>query len=94
MPAHEVAVLLPIYYTHRLEEVWDYFNEQSIWFNHENIAFDLHHYHCFGGFTAKSSQNSHLTWTRRYGTELQKLPGSCVGEWSLARPGRKKGNLV
>ena len=50
MPAHEVAVLWPIYYTYRLDEIAAHCNANEVWLNHDNIALDLHYYHCFGGF--------------------------------------------
>lgn len=84
MPPDEVAVVLPVYRTERLDEIWRVWNRKYDGFaKHANVAFDLHLYHCFGVWWQRQGLQSQLRMTRRHRKVLRRVP-AVVGEWSLA----------
>jgi len=86
MPPDEVAVVLPVYRTERLDEIWRVWNRRFDGFaRHANVAFDLHLYHCFGAWWQRQGLGSHLRMTKRHRKILRRVP-AVVGEWSLALP--------
>jgi len=86
MPPEEVAVLLPVYRTERLDEIWRLWNRSLDGFaRHANVAFDLHLYHCFGAWWHRQGLGGHLRMARRHRKVLRRVP-AVVGEWSLALP--------
>eukprot|EP00928_Gymnodinium_smaydae_P079623 TRINITY_DN63501_c0_g1_i1.p1 TRINITY_DN63501_c0_g1~~TRINITY_DN63501_c0_g1_i1.p1 ORF type:complete len:636 (-),score=131.57 TRINITY_DN63501_c0_g1_i1:73-1980(-) len=88
MRPDEVAVILPIYRTERLDEIWRIWNRDFDGFaRHANVAFDLHLYHCFGTWWQRLAMQQHLRMSRRHGKILRRVP-AVVGEWSLALSGR------
>jgi len=90
MPPDEVAIVLPVYRTERLDEIWRYWNRRLDGFaRHANVAFDLHLYHCFGPWWQRQGLGSHLRMTKRHRKILRRVP-AVVGEWSLALPPRAR----
>lgn len=86
MRPDEVAIVLPVYRTERLDEIWRHWNRQYDGFaRHANVTFDLHLYHCFGPWWQRQSLGSHLKMTKRHRKILRRVP-AVVGEWSLALP--------
>lgn len=86
MPPDEVAVVIPVYRTERLDEVWRIWNRRFDGFaEHPNVAFDLHLYHCFGTWWQRQGLGNQLRMTRRHRKILRRVP-AVVGEWSLALP--------
>jgi len=86
MPPDEVAIVLPVYRTERLDEIWRHWNRAYDGFaRHANVTFDLHLYHCFGLWWQRQSLGSHLRMTKRHKKILRRVP-AVVGEWSLALP--------
>mmetsp|Transcript_74939 Transcript_74939/g.173771 ORF Transcript_74939/g.173771 Transcript_74939/m.173771 type:complete len:593 (+) Transcript_74939:44-1822(+) len=86
MAPNEVAVLLPVYRTERLDEIWRVWNRNFDGFaRHTNVAFDLHLYHCFGPWWQRQSLGSHFRMVKRHRKILRRVP-VVVGEWSLALP--------
>jgi glucan 1,3-beta-glucosidase len=84
MPPDEVAVILPIYRTERLDEIWRFWSREFDGFvRHANTTFDLHLYHCFGTWWQRQSLGQHLRMTGRHRKILRRVP-AVVGEWSLA----------
>jgi hypothetical protein len=84
MPPDEVAVVLPVFRTERLDEIWRIWNRDFDGFaRHPNVAFDLHLYHCFGQWWQRQGMGEHLRMTRRHRKVLRRVP-AVVGEWSLA----------
>lgn len=91
MRPDEVAVLLPVFRTERLDQVWRIWNREFDGFaRHSNTAFDIHLYHCFGPFWHRQSLPQHLRMTRRHRKILRRVP-AVVGEWSLALPPHARG---
>jgi len=88
MPPDEVSILLPVYRTERLDEIWRLWNRRFDGFaRHANVAFDLHLYHCFGAWWQRQGLGSQLRMTKRHRKILRRVP-AVVGEWSLALPQR------
>lgn len=88
MGPEEVSIVLPVYRTERLDEIWRIWNKVFDGFvRHANVAFDLHLYHCFGAWWQRQGLNSHLRMTKRDRKILRRVP-AVVGEWSLALPHR------
>lgn len=88
MPPDEVSIVLPVYRTERLDEIWRLWNRVFDGFaSHANVAFDLHLYHCFGAWWQRQGLGSHLRMTKRHRKILRRVP-AVVGEWSLALPDR------
>lgn len=86
MPPDEVGIVLPVYRTERLDEIWRIWNRKFDGFaQHTNVAFDLHLYHCFGPWWQRQGLGSHLRMTKRHRKILRRVP-AVVGEWSLALP--------
>lgn len=86
MTPDEVAVILPVYRTERLDEIWRIWNRDYDGFaRHPNVAFDLHLYHCFGPWWQKQGFGGHLKMARRHKKIMRRVP-VVVGEWSLALP--------
>jgi len=84
MPPDEVAIVLPVYRTERLDEIWRIWNRKFDGFvEHPNVAFDLHLYHCFGPWWQRQGIGSHMRMTKRHRKILRRIP-AVVGEWSLA----------
>jgi len=84
MPPNEVTVVLPVYRTERIDEIWRIWNRKFDGFaQHPNVAFDLHLYHCFGAWWQRQGLGSHLRMTKRHRKILRRVP-AVVGEWSLA----------
>ncbi|CAE7568358.1 exgA [Symbiodinium natans] len=88
MPPDEVSIMLPVYRTERLDEIWRLWTRAFDGFaRHANVAFDLHLYHCFGAWWRRQGLGSHLRMTKRHRKILRRVP-AVVGEWSLALPDR------
>eukprot|EP00442_Polarella_glacialis_P052733 CAMPEP_0115071614 /NCGR_PEP_ID=MMETSP0227-20121206/13769_1 /TAXON_ID=89957 /ORGANISM="Polarella glacialis, Strain CCMP 1383" /LENGTH=600 /DNA_ID=CAMNT_0002458263 /DNA_START=197 /DNA_END=2000 /DNA_ORIENTATION=+ len=88
MPPDEVSILLPVYRSERLDEIWRIWNKAFDGFGrHANVAFDLHLYHCFGAWWQRQGFGSQLRMTKRHRKILRRVP-AVVGEWSLALPQR------
>lgn len=88
MPPDEVSIILPVYRTERLDEVWRLWNKHYDGFvRHTNVAFDLHLYHCFGAWWQRQGFGGQLRMTKRHRKILRRVP-AVVGEWSLALPQR------
>lgn len=86
MPPNEVSIVLPVYRTERLDEIWRIWNRKFDGFaKHMNVAFDLHLYHCFGPWWQRQGFGSHLRMTKRHRKILRRVP-AIIGEWSLALP--------
>jgi len=86
MPPDEVSVILPIYRTQRLDEIWRIWTRKFDGFTRfANVAFDLHLYHCFGPWWQRQPLPAHLRMTKRHRKILRRVP-AVVGEWSLALP--------
>lgn len=84
MSPDQVAIVLPVYRTERLDEIWRIWNKRFDGFvRHANVAFDLHLYHCFGVWWQRQSLASQLRMTKRHRKILRRVP-AVVGEWSLA----------
>jgi len=84
MAPDEVAIILPVYRTERLDEVWRLWSREYDGFaRHANVAFDLHLYHCFGTWWERQGLASQLRMTKRHRKILRRVP-AVVGEWSLA----------
>jgi len=92
MPPDEVSIVLPVYRTERLDEIWRLWNRHYDGFaRHANVAFDLHLYHCFGPWWQRQSLGTHLRMSKRHRKILRRVP-AVVGEWSLALPPRASGD--
>jgi glucan 1,3-beta-glucosidase len=84
MPPDEVSIVLPVYRTERLDEIWRIWNRRFDGFaRHINVAYDLHLYHCFGAWWQRQGLAGQLRMTRRHRKILRRVP-AVVGEWSLA----------
>lgn len=84
MRPDEVAILLPVYRTERLDEIWRIWSrEYDGLVRHPNCAFDLHLYHCFGTWWQRQGFGQHMRMTRCHRKVLRRVP-AVVGEWSLA----------
>eukprot|EP00746_Dinoflagellata_sp_MGD_P007683 gnl/MRDRNA2_/MRDRNA2_115252_c0_seq1.p1 gnl/MRDRNA2_/MRDRNA2_115252_c0~~gnl/MRDRNA2_/MRDRNA2_115252_c0_seq1.p1 ORF type:complete len:617 (+),score=105.43 gnl/MRDRNA2_/MRDRNA2_115252_c0_seq1:108-1958(+) len=84
MAPDRVAVVLPVYRVQRLEEIWwTWHHAHNGFLRHPNVAFDLHLYHCFGGWWHKLSLEQQIQMCRKHQKLLRRIP-SVVGEWSLA----------
>mmetsp|Transcript_41742 Transcript_41742/g.78066 ORF Transcript_41742/g.78066 Transcript_41742/m.78066 type:complete len:642 (+) Transcript_41742:3-1928(+) len=84
MPPDEVAILLPVYRTERLDEIWRLWSREYDGFvQHPNCAFDLHLYHCFGPWWQRKDLGQHIRMTKCHRKVLRRVP-AVVGEWSLA----------
>eukprot|EP00747_Dinoflagellata_sp_TGD_P165529 gnl/TRDRNA2_/TRDRNA2_186904_c0_seq1.p1 gnl/TRDRNA2_/TRDRNA2_186904_c0~~gnl/TRDRNA2_/TRDRNA2_186904_c0_seq1.p1 ORF type:complete len:581 (+),score=86.80 gnl/TRDRNA2_/TRDRNA2_186904_c0_seq1:107-1849(+) len=84
MPPDEVAVVLSIFRTERLDQVWQcWVREFDGFVRYANVAFDLHFYHCFGSWWARQGLGAQLRMTKRHRKILRRVP-AVVGEWSLA----------
>eukprot|EP00927_Polykrikos_kofoidii_P049547 TRINITY_DN43596_c0_g1_i1.p1 TRINITY_DN43596_c0_g1~~TRINITY_DN43596_c0_g1_i1.p1 ORF type:complete len:658 (-),score=102.89 TRINITY_DN43596_c0_g1_i1:173-2146(-) len=93
MRPDQVAVLLPVFRTERLDQIWRVWNRDFDGFaRHANTAFDIHVYHCFGPFWQRQTLPQHLRMVRRHRKILQRVP-AVVGEWSLALPEHARGNV-
>merc|ERR550537_1374784 len=91
MPPDEVAVVLSIFRTERLDQVWQcWVREFDGFVRYANVAFDLHIYHCFGSWWARQGLGSQLRMTKRHRKLLRRVP-AVVGEWSLALNPRSLG---
>lgn len=92
MPPDEVAIILPVYRTERLDQVWRLWSREYDGFSqHANIAFDLHLYHCFGTWWQRQGLANQLRMTKRHRKILRRVP-AVVGEWSLALPPQARGD--
>jgi len=81
MLAEDVAVVLPAF-QRPLEQVaraWDAISGGR----HQNVVFDLHHYHCFGDPWRGLTLAQHLRAVEARADELSRFP-AVVSEWSLA----------
>mmetsp|Transcript_99032 Transcript_99032/g.266086 ORF Transcript_99032/g.266086 Transcript_99032/m.266086 type:complete len:415 (-) Transcript_99032:64-1308(-) len=88
MPADQVAIVLPVYRTERLDEVWRTWSRRYDGFvRHTNVVFDLHVYHCFGPWWQRQNMGTHLRMVKRHRKILRRVP-AVVGEWSLCLPKR------
>merc|ERR1712048_459771 len=92
MSPEQVAVVLPIFWYDRLEEFVSLWMKRGNFLRFENIVLDLHYYHCFGPGWENMDHQRHISLVQRHGQILQSLPGSIVGEWSLARPAQLVAN--
>lgn len=86
MTADCVAVVLPVYWYDRLKEFMLVWLPRGNFLRFDNVAIDLHLYHCFGAGWESLDHRDHIRTSQRHKTVLQSLPGACVCEWSLARP--------
>eukprot|EP00439_Symbiodinium_sp_Y106_P086989 s121_g37.t2 len=79
MPPDEVSIVLPVYRTERLDEIWRLWNRVFDGFaSHANVAFDLHLYHCFGAWWQRQGLGSHLRMAKRHRKILRRVPaGTC-----------------
>lgn len=92
MPPDEVSIVLPVFRTERLDEIWRIWNGKFDGFmHHPNVAFDLHLYHVFGAWWQRQGLGSHLRMTKRHRKILRRVP-AVVGEWSLALPAHARGD--
>jgi len=92
MPPDEVSIVLPVYRTERLDEIWRLWNRKYDGFaQHPNVAFDVHLYHCFGPWWQRQCLASHLRMCKRHRKILRRVP-AVVGEWSLALPPYARGD--
>lgn len=92
MPPNEVAILLPIFRTERLDEIWQMWCRKYDGFaRHANVAFDLHAYQCFGPWWQRQCLSQQLKMTRRHKKILHRVP-AVVGEWSLALGAHARGD--
>eukprot|EP00929_Paragymnodinium_shiwhaense_P059341 TRINITY_DN29720_c0_g1_i1.p1 TRINITY_DN29720_c0_g1~~TRINITY_DN29720_c0_g1_i1.p1 ORF type:complete len:640 (+),score=130.88 TRINITY_DN29720_c0_g1_i1:106-2025(+) len=86
MTEERVAIVLPIYPTERFEEVWWCWHTQfNGFFNDDNIALDLHPYHCFGANWTRKSFDQHMRHVQLRRQTLSLAP-TVAGEWSVALP--------
>eukprot|EP00927_Polykrikos_kofoidii_P039221 TRINITY_DN33650_c0_g1_i1.p1 TRINITY_DN33650_c0_g1~~TRINITY_DN33650_c0_g1_i1.p1 ORF type:complete len:737 (+),score=144.49 TRINITY_DN33650_c0_g1_i1:108-2318(+) len=86
MAADQVAVVLPVYWYDRLADFLRVWVPRGNFVAYENVALDLHFFHCFGEGWESLDHQGHTRTAKRHGEILQSLPGVMVGEWSLARP--------
>jgi glucan 1,3-beta-glucosidase len=92
MRPDEAAIILPVYRTERLDEVWRLWSRDFDGFaTHANITFDLHLYHCFGTWWQRQGLANQLRMTKRHRKILRRVP-AVVGEWSLALPPQARGD--
>jgi glucan 1,3-beta-glucosidase len=92
MAPDEVAIILPVYRTERLDEIWRLWSREFDGFaKHANTAFDLHLYHCFGTWWQRQGLTNQLRMVKRHRKILRRVP-AVVGEWSLALPPQCKGD--
>jgi len=87
MPASRVAVLLPVFTQWRVQELLQLWHARGNLLRFDNIAWDLHLYHDFHPAWSLLSHQQHSEVVVEDARSLALLPGSVVGEWSLARPG-------
>jgi glucan 1,3-beta-glucosidase len=93
MPPDQVAIILPVYRTERLDEIWQLWTREFDGFvRHANTAFDLHLYHCFGTWWQRQSLGQQLRMTHRHRKILRRVP-AVVGEWSLALSHHARGDV-
>jgi len=92
MRPDEVSIVLPVYRTERLDEIWRIWNRKYDGFaEHTNVAFDLHLYHVFGDWWRRQGLANHLRMAKRHRKILRRVP-AVVGEWSLALPPHLSGD--
>lgn len=92
MAPDEVAIILPVFRTERLDEIWRLWSREYDGFaKHANIAFDLHLYHCFGTWWQRQCLTGQLRMTKRHRKILRRVP-AVVGEWSLALAPHARGD--
>lgn len=85
MTPDKVAVVVPVFTTFRLTELVREWTSRGNCLKYDNVAFDLHYYNCFHPIWKLQSHRQHLDLCEEHARELSLLPGSVVGEWSLAR---------
>lgn len=85
MGPESVAVVLPVFRTERLSEVVQKWRDLT-GFKAEvdNVAFDMHYYHCFGEEWEAMTLVRQFRACQAHRKELLTMPGAVVGEWSLA----------
>merc|ERR1719263_2708879 len=88
----EVAIILPVYRTERLDEIWRRWSQEFDGFaRHANTAFDLHLYHCFGTWWQRQGLANQIRMTKRHKKILRRVP-AVIGEWSLALAPEARGD--
>eukprot|EP00403_Amphidinium_massartii_P023490 CAMPEP_0178386368 /NCGR_PEP_ID=MMETSP0689_2-20121128/8525_1 /TAXON_ID=160604 /ORGANISM="Amphidinium massartii, Strain CS-259" /LENGTH=407 /DNA_ID=CAMNT_0020006705 /DNA_START=14 /DNA_END=1234 /DNA_ORIENTATION=+ len=85
MSAGQVAIVCPVFTQGRLSSVADYWHRRGNLFKYDNVAFDIHYYHCFSFVWGLLSHRQHLGMVEEHARQLALLPGAVVGEFSLAR---------
>lgn len=85
MSPDRVAVVLPIFPHFRAAEIRREWSMRGNFLRYDNIAFDIHYYHCFSAIWGFMSHEQHLQVCEAHAQDLGLLPGAVVGEWSLAR---------
>lgn len=92
MAPDEVAIILPVYRTERLDEIWRLWSREFDGFvRHANTAFDLHLYHCFGTWWQRQGLANQIRMTKRHKKILRRVP-AVIGEWSLALAPEARGD--
>jgi len=85
MTADKVAVVLPVFTQGRLTKVADYWHSHGNLLKYDNVALDIHFYHCFSFVWSFLSHAQHLQMVQEHARQLALLPGAVVGEFSMAR---------
>merc|ERR1740129_1387933 len=85
MGPERVVVVLAAFSSFRITEVSREWRRRGNFLRYDNVAFDLHYYHCFSPIWQLQTHHQHLDICEDHGLELGSLPAALVGEWSIAR---------